>query len=61
MSGGLSQVGLGRMRKVLLIASMGKPITAVAATILIEECRLRLDDPVATPRVLRRIDVPLDD
>src|SRR5262245_28149405 len=28
------------------IASMSKPITAVAALILVEECRLRLDDPV---------------
>jgi CubicO group peptidase (beta-lactamase class C family) len=28
------------------IASMTKPITAVGALILIEECRLRLDDPV---------------
>jgi CubicO group peptidase (beta-lactamase class C family) len=28
------------------IASMTKPIAAVAALILIEECRLRLDDPV---------------
>jgi CubicO group peptidase (beta-lactamase class C family) len=28
------------------IASMTKPITAVAALILIDECRLRLDDPV---------------
>ncbi|MEV1173699.1 serine hydrolase domain-containing protein [Nonomuraea sp. NPDC049784] len=112
MSGGLSQVGLERMRKVLdgtvargdvpglvalvhrggetyvtehgtteaggdvpmrrdtvfRIASMGKPITAVAAMILVEECRLRLDDPVddllpelAAPRVLRRIGAPLDD
>src|SRR5262245_40458458 len=28
------------------IASMSKPITAVGALILLEECRLRLDDPV---------------
>jgi CubicO group peptidase (beta-lactamase class C family) len=28
------------------IASMTKPIAAVAAMILVEECRLRLDDPV---------------
>src|SRR5215211_4065195 len=28
------------------IASMTKPMTAVAALILVEECRLRLDDPV---------------
>ena len=28
------------------IASMTKPITAVATMILVEECKLRLDDPV---------------
>jgi CubicO group peptidase (beta-lactamase class C family) len=28
------------------LASMTKPITAVGAMILVEECRLRLDDPV---------------
>ena len=28
------------------IASMSKPIAAVAALILVEECRVRLDDPV---------------
>lgn len=50
------------------IASMTKPITAVAAMILVEECRLRLDDPIdsflpelANRRVLKRIDSPLDD
>jgi CubicO group peptidase (beta-lactamase class C family) len=50
------------------IASLTKPVTAVAAMILIEECRLRLDDPVddllpelADRRVLRRVDGPLDD
>jgi CubicO group peptidase (beta-lactamase class C family) len=50
------------------IASMTKPVTAVAAMILVEECRLRLDEPVdrwlpelAGRRVLRRIDGPLDD
>ena len=50
------------------IASMTKPVTAVAALILIEECRLRLDEPVdrllpelANRRVLRRLDGPLDD
>jgi CubicO group peptidase (beta-lactamase class C family) len=50
------------------IASLTKPITAVAALILVEECRLRLDDPVdgllpemADRRVLRHIDGPLDD
>jgi CubicO group peptidase (beta-lactamase class C family) len=50
------------------IASMTKPVTAVAAMILVEECRLRLDDPLdrflpemADRKVLRAIDGPLDD
>jgi CubicO group peptidase (beta-lactamase class C family) len=50
------------------IASMSKPVTAAAALILVEECALRLDDPVdeylpelADRRVLTRPDGPLDD
>jgi CubicO group peptidase (beta-lactamase class C family) len=50
------------------VASLTKPITAAAAMILVEECRLRLDDPVdrwlpelANRHVLRAIDSPLDD
>jgi CubicO group peptidase (beta-lactamase class C family) len=50
------------------ISSMTKPITAVAALILMEECALRLDDPVdellpelTNRRVLRRIDGPVDE
>jgi CubicO group peptidase (beta-lactamase class C family) len=50
------------------IASMTKPITAAAAMILVEECRLRLDDSVdeflpelANRKVLRRLDAQLDD
>ncbi len=50
------------------IASMTKPVTAVAALILVEECVLRLDEPVdpflpelANRRVLARLDAPLDD
>jgi len=50
------------------IASMTKPVTAVAALTLIEEVRMRLDDPVdawlpelARPRVLRRIDGEIED
>jgi CubicO group peptidase (beta-lactamase class C family) len=50
------------------ISSMTKPITAVAALILLEECVLRLDEPVerflpelAGRRVVRRIDGPVDD
>jgi CubicO group peptidase (beta-lactamase class C family) len=47
---------------------MTKPITAAATMILVEECRLRLDEPVdrllpelAGRTVLRRLDGPLDD
>ena len=47
---------------------MTKPITAAAAMILVEECKLRLDEPVdrllpelADRRVLKRLDGPLDD
>ena len=50
------------------IASMTKPLTAAGAMILVEECRLRLDDPVdeflpelTNRQVLRRLDGPLDD
>ncbi|MGC9975050.1 MAG: serine hydrolase domain-containing protein [Gaiellaceae bacterium] len=50
------------------ISSMTKPITAAATMILIEECRLRLDEPVdrllpelAERRVLKRINGRLDE
>jgi CubicO group peptidase (beta-lactamase class C family) len=50
------------------LASTTKPITAVAAMILVEECRIRLDDPIdewlpelANRAVLRTIDSSLDD
>src|SRR5258708_7425006 len=50
------------------IASMTKPVSAAAALILVEECKLRLDDPVdkflpelANRKVLKRIDAPVDD
>jgi len=50
------------------ISSMTKPVTGVATMILLEECVLRLDDPVdrllpelADRRVVRRIDGPVDD
>ena len=46
---------------------MTKPIVAVAALVLVEECRLRLDEPIdrllpelADRRVLRQPDGPLD-
>ncbi|MGW2158049.1 serine hydrolase domain-containing protein [Nonomuraea sp. NPDC001699] len=50
------------------MASVSKPVTMAAAMVLLDECRLRLDDPVdpwlpelADRRVLRRPDGPLDD
>ena len=50
------------------VASMSKPVVAVAALILVEEGRLRLDDPVdavlpelANRRVLKRLDGPLEE
>jgi len=50
------------------LASMTKPITAVGAMILVEECKIRLDDAVdewlpelKDRSVLRTIDSPLDD
>ncbi len=57
-----------RRDSIFRLASTTKPITSVAAMILVEECRLRLDDPVDEflPElkdrvVLRSIDGPLDD
>lgn len=57
-----------RRDKIFRIASMTKPIVAAAAMILVEECKLRLDEPVdhllpelANRRVLKRLDGPLDD
>jgi len=57
-----------RRDTIFRIASMTKPVTAVAAMILVEEARLRLDEPVdrwlpelANRRVLRAIESPLDD
>lgn len=50
------------------VSSMTKPVTAVAALTMVEECLVRLDDPVddllpelADRRVLARPDGPLDD
>jgi CubicO group peptidase (beta-lactamase class C family) len=55
-----------RRDTIFRIASMTKPITAVAAMILVEECRLTLDAPLdpflpelANRSVLKRIDAPL--
>jgi len=57
-----------RRDTIFRISSMTKPITAVAVMILVEECKLRLDEPVdrllpelVDRRVLRRIDGPIDD
>ncbi len=50
------------------ISSMTKPITAAATMILVEECKLLLDEPVerwlpelAERQVLKRLDGPLDE
>ena len=67
---GLMAVGGDPIRRdsIFRISSMTKPITAAATMMLVEECRLRLDEPVdrllpelAGRRVLRRLDGPLDD
>ena len=57
-----------RRDTIFRVASVTKPIVAAAAMILVEECALRLDEPVdqwlpelADRRVLRAIDSPLDD
>ena len=62
-----STVPMGR-DTIFRLASMTKPITAVGAMILVEECKVRLDDPVdewlpelKDRRVLRTIESPLDD
>jgi CubicO group peptidase (beta-lactamase class C family) len=57
-----------RRDTIFRLASMTKPITAVGAMILVEECKIRLDDPVdewlpelKDRKVLRTIESPLDD
>jgi len=57
-----------RRDTIFRIASMTKPVTAAAVMMLVEESRIGLDDPVdrwlpelASRRVLRRIESPLDD
>ena len=57
-----------RRDTIFRLASTTKPITAVGAMILLEECKVRLDDPVdewlpelRNRRVLRTIESPLDD
>ena len=68
---GMKTVGGNKpMRRdtIFRIASMTKPITAVAAMILVEECKLRLDEPIdawlpemADRTVLTRLNGPLDE
>ena len=69
---GTTAVGGGgvamRADTIFRISSMTKPVTAVATLILVEECRLRLDEPVdrllpelADRQVLRTIESPVDD
>ena len=57
-----------RRDTIFRIASMTKPVTAAAMMMLVEEGKLRLDEPVdrlapelANRRVLKRIDGPLDE
>ncbi|XVU27082.1 serine hydrolase domain-containing protein [Actinoplanes sp. CA-054009] len=57
-----------RRDTIFRMASTSKPVTMAAAMVLLDECRLRLDDVVepwlpelAGRRVLKRIDGPLDD
>ena len=57
-----------RRDTIFRLASTTKPVTAVGAMILVEECKVRLDDPVdewlpelRSRRVLKTIESPLDD
>jgi CubicO group peptidase (beta-lactamase class C family) len=57
-----------RRDTIFRVASIAKPVTAVAAMILVEECRLRLDDSVepwlpelANRRVLKSLSSEIDD
>ncbi|MBA2450163.1 MAG: beta-lactamase family protein [Chloroflexi bacterium] len=57
-----------RRDTIFRISSLTKPIAAAATMILVEECRLRLDEPVdrllpelADRQVLKRLDGPLED
>src|SRR5689334_20900846 len=62
---GRQAVGGAPMRRdtIFRISSMTKPVTGAAAMILVEECKLRLDEPVdrllpelANRQVLKRLD-----
>ncbi|SEH01018.1 CubicO group peptidase, beta-lactamase class C family [Nonomuraea solani] len=57
-----------RRDTIFRMASTTKPVAAAATMVLLDECRLRLDDPVdpwlpelAGRKVLKRADGPLDD
>ncbi|MFD9479670.1 serine hydrolase domain-containing protein [Streptomyces nojiriensis] len=57
-----------RRDTIFRMASTSKPVTMAAAMVLLDECRLRLDEPVdpwlpelADRRVLKRPDGPLED
>jgi CubicO group peptidase (beta-lactamase class C family) len=57
-----------RPDSIFRISSMTKPVTGVATMILVEDCKLRLDDPVeryipelADRKVLKQIDGPVMD
>jgi CubicO group peptidase (beta-lactamase class C family) len=67
---GLQAIGGTPMARdtIFRITSMTKPVTAVAAMILVEECKIGLDDAVdrwlpelADRKVLRAIDAAIDD
>jgi CubicO group peptidase (beta-lactamase class C family) len=62
--------GRGPVRRdsIFRISSMTKPVTALATMILVEECAIRLDEPVdrllpelSDRQVLTSLDAPLDD
>ena len=68
--GTLAHGGSAPMQRdtIFRLASTTKPVTAAGAMVLVEECRLRLDDPVdewlpelRDRRVLRTVESPLDD
>ena len=68
--GTLAQDSAAPMRRdtIFRISSMTKPLVAAAAMVLVEDSKLRLDDPVddllpelASPKVLARIDGPVSE
>jgi CubicO group peptidase (beta-lactamase class C family) len=68
----IGSLGIGgspiRRDTIFRISSMTKPIVAAATMILVEECKVRLDEPVdrflpelADRKVLKRLEGPLDE